>query len=205
VKNIGLGEGRAHDSKGRYEDGAIGQLDGKKKQEADRKEVDRLCGQARNWEFCGIIRRVDEQNRKLTKFTMCTEFLVNMSASADVLAMAKVEVDLAAIPEGKNVSFTHSFSSHPGVKGTDAGYARYRSSSSGEASPSSFATVPPPRSRRPTRSTFPPSEIPRPTATVSRSPSGSSWLVSEAIIRTLGTSQFHCTGHPHRRHEIPNT
>ncbi|KAK6385038.1 Cytochrome b-c1 complex subunit Rieske, mitochondrial [Exophiala oligosperma] len=28
---------------------------------------------------------------------------VNMSASADVLAMAKVEVDLAAIPEGKNV------------------------------------------------------------------------------------------------------
>lgn len=31
------------------------------------------------------------------------EFLKNMSASADVLAMAKVEVDLAAIPEGKNV------------------------------------------------------------------------------------------------------
>jgi hypothetical protein len=32
-----------------------------------------------------------------------TDFLVNMSASADVLAMAKVEVDLASIPEGKNV------------------------------------------------------------------------------------------------------
>lgn len=32
-----------------------------------------------------------------------------MSASADVLAQAKVEVDLAAIPEGKNVS-TLSFS-----------------------------------------------------------------------------------------------
>lgn len=31
------------------------------------------------------------------------DFLVNMSASADVLAMAKVEVDLASIPEGKNV------------------------------------------------------------------------------------------------------
>ncbi|KAK4144567.1 Rieske [2Fe-2S] iron-sulfur domain-containing protein [Dichotomopilus funicola] len=31
------------------------------------------------------------------------EFLVNMSASADVLAMAKVEVELDAIPEGKNV------------------------------------------------------------------------------------------------------
>lgn len=34
------------------------------------------------------------------------DFLVNMSASADVLAMAKVEVDLAAIPEGKNVGVT---------------------------------------------------------------------------------------------------
>lgn len=33
------------------------------------------------------------------------DFLVNMSASADVLAMAKVEVDLNAIPEGKNVCF----------------------------------------------------------------------------------------------------
>ncbi|KAI7698601.1 Cytochrome b-c1 complex subunit Rieske, partial [Hortaea werneckii] len=30
-------------------------------------------------------------------------FLVNMSASADVLAQAKVEVDISAIPEGKNV------------------------------------------------------------------------------------------------------
>lgn len=29
-----------------------------------------------------------------------------MSASADVLALAKVEVDLASIPEGKNVSFS---------------------------------------------------------------------------------------------------
>jgi ubiquinol-cytochrome c reductase iron-sulfur subunit len=28
-----------------------------------------------------------------------------MSASADVLAQAKVEIDLAAIPEGKNVGF----------------------------------------------------------------------------------------------------
>lgn len=32
------------------------------------------------------------------------DFLVNMSASADVLAQAKVEIDLSAIPEGKNVS-----------------------------------------------------------------------------------------------------
>ena len=29
-----------------------------------------------------------------------------MSASADVLAQAKVEIDLAAIPEGKNVRHT---------------------------------------------------------------------------------------------------
>lgn len=32
-----------------------------------------------------------------------TDFLVNMSASADVLAQAKVEIDLSTIPEGKNV------------------------------------------------------------------------------------------------------
>ena len=32
-----------------------------------------------------------------------TDFLVTMSASADVLAMAKVEVDLAKIPEAKNL------------------------------------------------------------------------------------------------------
>ncbi|KAI9794369.1 MAG: hsp70 nucleotide exchange factor fes1 [Peltula sp. TS41687] len=35
--------------------------------------------------------------------TTVQDFLVSMSASADVLAMAKVEVDLATIPEGKNV------------------------------------------------------------------------------------------------------
>lgn len=39
-------------------------------------------------------------------FDLRSDFLVNMSASADVLAMAKVEVDLSAIPEGKNVSGT---------------------------------------------------------------------------------------------------
>lgn len=32
-----------------------------------------------------------------------TEFLGTMAASADVLALAKVEVELASIPEGKNV------------------------------------------------------------------------------------------------------
>jgi len=34
---------------------------------------------------------------------MLVDFLSTMSASADVLALAKVEVDLGAIPEGKNV------------------------------------------------------------------------------------------------------
>ncbi|KAJ8655030.1 ubiquinol-cytochrome c reductase, iron-sulfur subunit [Lichtheimia ornata] len=33
-----------------------------------------------------------------------SDFLANMSASADVLALAKAEVDLNAIPEGKNVT-----------------------------------------------------------------------------------------------------
>lgn len=41
-----------------------------------------------------------------------TDFLVNMSASADVLAQAKVEIDLAAIPEGKNVSTFQKRGSH---------------------------------------------------------------------------------------------
>lgn len=44
---------------------------------------------------------------ELTRGFFSPEFLLNMSASADVLAMAKVEVDLATIPEGKNVSWKH--------------------------------------------------------------------------------------------------
>ena len=48
------------------------------------------------------------------------DFLVNMSASADVLAQAKVEIDLAAIPEGKNVSSLESIESyHPTFHTTD--------------------------------------------------------------------------------------
>lgn len=35
--------------------------------------------------------------------SLVSDFLKNMSASADVLALAKVEVDMNAIPEGKNV------------------------------------------------------------------------------------------------------
>ncbi|KAI1163727.1 ubiquinol-cytochrome c reductase iron-sulfur subunit, mitochondrial [Nemania serpens] len=45
----------------------------------------------------------DEGIRGHTNLPSTSEFLKNMSASADVLAMAKVEVDLNAIPEGKNV------------------------------------------------------------------------------------------------------
>jgi len=48
----------------------------------------------------------DLMNTGLTR--AITEFLVNMSASADVLAMAKVEVDLTQIPEGKNASWQPS-------------------------------------------------------------------------------------------------
>ena len=33
------------------------------------------------------------------------DFISSMSASADVLALAKIEVDLSAIPEGKNAVF----------------------------------------------------------------------------------------------------
>jgi hypothetical protein len=45
----------------------------------------------------------------LLMFGLRADFLVNMSASADVLAMAKVEVDLSTIPEGKNVCPTHQW------------------------------------------------------------------------------------------------
>ena len=44
-----------------------------------------------------------------------TDFLVNMAASADVLAQAKVEISLGAIPEGKNVrplTCAHLLGSH---------------------------------------------------------------------------------------------
>lgn len=44
-------------------------------------------------------------NKMVTNRTFIViDFLVNMSASADVLAQAKVEIDLSLIPEGKNVS-----------------------------------------------------------------------------------------------------
>lgn len=37
--------------------------------------------------------------------TIVSEFVSSMSASADVLALAKIEVKLDDIPEGKNVTF----------------------------------------------------------------------------------------------------
>lgn len=43
------------------------------------------------------------------EFLSLLDFLVNMSASADVLAQAKVEIGLGAIPEGKNVCSIFSF------------------------------------------------------------------------------------------------
>lgn len=43
------------------------------------------------------------------------DFLVNMSASADVLAQAKVEIALGAIPEGKNVRQTQRNSLSPSI------------------------------------------------------------------------------------------
>lgn len=48
----------------------------------------------------------DDVRQEFPRLTVCftlTDFLVNMSASADVLAQAKVEIALGAIPEGKNV------------------------------------------------------------------------------------------------------
>lgn len=39
----------------------------------------------------------------VTAKNVVTDYLVNLSASADVLALAKVEVAMASIPEGKNV------------------------------------------------------------------------------------------------------
>lgn len=48
-------------------------------------------------------KRDGKKSSRLTTPPLSPDFLVNMSASADVLAQAKVEVDLASIPEGKNV------------------------------------------------------------------------------------------------------
>jgi hypothetical protein len=51
----------------------------------------------------GRCQLIGAQLEWITNVQYSADFLVNMSASADVLAMAKVEVDLSTIPEGKNV------------------------------------------------------------------------------------------------------
>lgn len=61
-------------------------------------------GDGRNWN-CG-----EERLFQMLINVMSTDFLVNMSASADVLAQAKVEVALSSIPEGKNVRSESSIS-----------------------------------------------------------------------------------------------
>lgn len=59
----------------------------------------------RGWFYLGIrMRGIVEILGSVTDPVISfTDFLVNMSASADVLAQAKVEIALGAIPEGKNV------------------------------------------------------------------------------------------------------
>jgi hypothetical protein len=102
------------------------------------------------------------------------DFLVNMSASADVLAQAKVEIDLAAIPEGKNVRLP----ALPTLATPQHVLTRIRSLSNGEASPSSSATAPTQKSKRPRTPSGKPCAIPRPTRSASRSPNGSSCWAS---------------------------
>ncbi len=60
-------------------------------------------GFSRMWMEVRIAGIARSQLSRLLIPVFIADFLVNMSASADVLAMAKVEVDLADIPEGKNV------------------------------------------------------------------------------------------------------
>lgn len=112
-----------------------------------------------------------------------------MSASADVLAMAKVEVDLAAIPEGKNVRILRLVTNTRPTR-----LIAYRSLSSGVESQSSFDTEQSPRSRRPRTSRLRRSEIHKPMLIVSRSQSGSSWLVS-ATQAVLSLSPLSNTSH----------
>jgi hypothetical protein len=96
------------------------------------------------------------------------DFLVNMSASADVLAMAKVEVDLSTIPEGKNVST----GSERLLNGSLSILTGHRSLSNGVASQSSSATEPQTRSRKPRTSKSRHCEIPKGMKTVLRSQNG---------------------------------
>ncbi|GAA6035502.1 hypothetical protein JCM8097_000284 [Rhodosporidiobolus ruineniae] len=63
------------------------------------KNTDEDTGRAFSYFMVGSMGLVTAAGAKST----VTDFLTNMSASSDVLALAKVEVDLTSIPEGKNV------------------------------------------------------------------------------------------------------
>jgi len=85
---------------------------------------------------------------------LVSDFLKNMSASADVLALAKVEVDMASIPEGKNVIIKVRELARERPNTMLQRLIRLSMSLySGEASPSSSDIEPHPRSKRPTKST----------------------------------------------------
>ncbi|GAA6009910.1 hypothetical protein JCM10207_002155 [Rhodosporidiobolus poonsookiae] len=63
------------------------------------KATDQDSGRAFSYFMVGSMGLVTAAGAKST----VSDFLTNMSASSDVLALAKVEVDLTTIPEGKNV------------------------------------------------------------------------------------------------------
>ncbi|BGP44125.1 Cytochrome b-c1 complex subunit Rieske, mitochondrial [Rhodotorula kratochvilovae] len=63
------------------------------------KATDQDSGRAFSYFMVGSLGLVSAAGAKST----VADFLTNMSASSDVLALAKVEVDLSTIPEGKNV------------------------------------------------------------------------------------------------------
>lgn len=88
-----------------------------------------------------------------------------MSASADVLAQAKVEVDLNTIPEGKNVRILQ-------LMIQTLAYRANRSLSNGEESPSSSDTELRTRLKKPTRPSGNLYEIPSQIPIASRSLNG---------------------------------
>lgn len=119
------------------------------------------------------MRKVAKQH---TLIVFAIDFLVNMSASADVLAQAKVEINLGSIPEGKNVR--HPTTAPAAVAISDT---IFRLSSSGVESPSSSVTAPSPRSRKHETPSGNPSVTLSPTRTVCKSQNGSSCWVSAHI------------------------
>jgi hypothetical protein len=114
-----------------------------------------------------------------------SDFLTNMSASSDVLALAKVEVDLGAIPEGKNVIIKVR---RCGVFESRIIYSAKHPEHqySGAESLSSSVTALLPRSTRPTPSMSSLYVILKPTQSVSRSPNG---LSCSASAPTWGSSR----------------